>query len=526
MDHSTVAAFLAAGCALVPIPLGEKGPRGKGWQKRERAVTGPENAPKLAGMNAGLLHEWSRTCAVDIDDYDATDAWLTEHGINLEALFLAENAVSVASGRPNRGKLIYRLPEGTRPLPTTKIKDDVGRVILELRCAGSQDVIAGKHPDTGTDYTVTGEPAAMPILPDPLLGIWHSRLNGAGTHDEPTPDAIPKGARNDTLFRIGCRARRAGLPEEAIHAALLAINKTCNPPLPAHEVGAIARSVVHGHHGPPESESVSDAEIDASELLATTFQPMRAIVPDLIVEGVNIAASKPKLGKTWLMLALALAGATGAEFMRRRIERVQCLFVALEDNDRRLQSRLRKLGAVLGTPSPGALRIRHEWPRGPEGATKLDDYLHQNAAVRLVIFDTYRGLAPKRARGGDLVAEDYATIRAYEQVADRRHVALVIVMHVRKSIDEADWIDAISGTHGLTAAADALLVLKRARGENTATLSVTGRDIEHEAELGLRFDREHGLWLLLGSAAEVQSSEERREVLHALRVSGTAMTQK
>ncbi|HEX8009395.1 MAG TPA: hypothetical protein VF814_00390, partial [Casimicrobiaceae bacterium] len=47
-----------------------------------------------------------------------------------------------------------------------------------------------------------------------------------------------------------------------------------------------------------------------------------------------------------------------------------------------------------------------------------------------------------------------------------------------------------------------------------------------EAELGLRFDREHGLWLLLGSAAEVQSSEERREVLHALRVSGTAMTQK
>ncbi|HEX8010996.1 MAG TPA: AAA family ATPase, partial [Casimicrobiaceae bacterium] len=274
------------------------------------------------------------------------------------------------------------------------------------------------------------------------------------------------------------------------------------------------------------AEDEADAEVDAADLLVTEFQPMRSIVRDTIVEGLNILASRPKIGKTWLSLALALAHGNGAEFLRQRLQPGQSLLVALEDGNRRLQERLRKLGTVLGTPARGSLHIRHAWPRGPEGAAKLDTYLERNPAVRLAIFDTYRGLAPKRARGGDLVAEDYETTSAYQKVADRRRAAVVIVMHLRKGGDELDWIDQISGTHGLTAAADALLVLKRARGEDTATLSITGRDIEREAELGLRFDREHGLWLLLGSAAEVQSSEERREVLHALRVSGTAMTQK
>jgi len=272
--------------------------------------------------------------------------------------------------------------------------------------------------------------------------------------------------------------------------------------------------------------ATQDEELDASDLLNMEFKPMTAVIPNIIVNGVTINAAKPKIGKTWFGAALTLANATEGELLRHSLTPGASLLIALEDNDRRLNLRLRKLARVLGSPKPGTLRIRHEWPRGPEGAAKLDDYLTANPSVNVVVIDTYRGIAPKRGRGSDLVSEDYATIAAYKAVTDRHGIALVIVMHLRKGGDEGDWIDSISGTHGLTAAADALLVLKRARGEDLATLSITGRDIEHDNELGLRFDREHALWCLGGSAAEIQASEERREVLTALRINAAPMTQR
>jgi hypothetical protein len=71
----------------------------------------------------------------------------------------------------------------------------------------------------------------------------------------------------------------------------------------------------------------------------------------------------------------------------------------------------------------------------------------------------------------------------------------------------------VSGTFGLTGAADAVLVLKRARSNAGAVLSVTGRDIE-ERELALAFN--DGLWQLIGDAADVKRSEARTAILTAL----------
>jgi putative DNA primase/helicase len=175
---ATVRAFLRAGCGLVPIPHGQKGPRAPRWHERANAVFGEEQAERFAGLNAGLAHAWSRTCALDVDDMDGADAWLSARGVDLTALFCQDGAVSVSSGRPNRGKLVYRLPDGVGPLTTHKVTADDGRVLCELRCAASsgetvQDVIAGRHPDGG-NYTVSGDVQRMPALPDALLALWRS----------------------------------------------------------------------------------------------------------------------------------------------------------------------------------------------------------------------------------------------------------------------------------------------------------------------------------------------------------------
>ncbi len=79
-----------------------------------------------------------------------------------------------------------------------------------------------------------------------------------------------------------------------------------------------------------------------------------------------------------------------------------------------------------------------------------------------------------------------------------------------------DVLDEITGSIGLTGAVDGALILKRERGQHEATLFVTGRDIEHEQQLALRFDPLTAMWTLMGTAEEVTRTKERQEILDLL----------
>jgi hypothetical protein len=127
-----------------------------------------------------------------------------------------------------------------------------------------------------------------------------------------------------------------------------------------------------------------------------------------------------------------------------------------------------------------------------------------------------------RETAGSLYGQDYDALAPLADLARQRRLSVLVVHHTRKSAAE-DALDLISGSTGLTAAADAALVLQRARGEAEATLTVTGRDLE-ERELALRRDAATPAWVLLGSAAEARQSKERRAVLEALAAAGRPLT--
>jgi hypothetical protein len=84
----------------------------------------------------------------------------------------------------------------------------------------------------------------------------------------------------------------------------------------------------------------------------------------------------------------------------------------------------------------------------------------------------------------------------------------MIVHHTRKAEAE-DAFDAVSGSTGLTGAADATLVLSR--DSKGTTLYGRGRDLD-EFEVAVSFDRTTGQWSLLGSAAKVRRSDERTRI--------------
>jgi hypothetical protein len=85
MSNVSIQSLIDSGIALVGMPYGHKGPRHRGWNLRENAVTNPAQYSSLRGMNMGLAHAYctpSPTCAIDVDNYQAALSLLATHGID------------------------------------------------------------------------------------------------------------------------------------------------------------------------------------------------------------------------------------------------------------------------------------------------------------------------------------------------------------------------------------------------------------------------------------------------------------
>ena len=102
--------YIRHGWSLVPIPPGTKGPAHRGWNLRTSALTLESTLPP--GYGIGLAHAYSGTMALDIDSWDRAAFELMLHGINLQTLYDAPDAVIIDSGRQGHGKLLYAMPLG------------------------------------------------------------------------------------------------------------------------------------------------------------------------------------------------------------------------------------------------------------------------------------------------------------------------------------------------------------------------------------------------------------------------------
>ena len=92
------------------------------------------------------------------------------------------------------------------------------------------------------------------------------------------------------------------------------------------------------------------ASCTAGQLQSMTFPPLSWILPNIIpAEGLTILCSKPKFGKSWLVLDLCIA-CTHDRFTLGKIKPTQgdVLYLALEDSKRRLQRRMTKLLPSFG----------------------------------------------------------------------------------------------------------------------------------------------------------------------------------
>lgn len=170
--------YVSHGWVLCPIGPGTKGPRTKGWNVRENGITDVEAASALRG--GGLCHAYSGTASFDIDDLEKTIAAVPA----VADYFLDPTMVRIDSGRPNRAKFLFALPE---PLPSKTFHNGA----FELRCGTgtgrtAQDVLPPTvHPDTGKPYKWVGDWRQLPPLPAELRALWLGVLPADSKSEKP-----------------------------------------------------------------------------------------------------------------------------------------------------------------------------------------------------------------------------------------------------------------------------------------------------------------------------------------------------
>ena len=258
------------------------------------------------------------------------------------------------------------------------------------------------------------------------------------------------------------------------------------------------------------------------DLLSWELPPVRWTIPEMLPEGLTLLAGKPKLGKSWLALSVALSIAAGGVALGAQpVSKGDVLYLALEDNARRLQARARRLLASM-TETPSNLEFALDWPRlGEGGLAYLEEYLKAHPDLRLVVIDTWARVAPPSGeRRCSQYEGDYESLTPLKRLADTYHVSILAVHHLRKT-GSSDVLDEIIGSTGVTGAVDGTMILKRDRGQTEATLFVTGRDVEHEQQVALSFDATTALWTLVGNAEEVGCTRARQEILDLLREQGS-----
>jgi hypothetical protein len=102
---------------------------------------------------------------------------------------------------------------------------------------------------------------------------------------------------------------------------------------------------------------------------------------------------------------------------------------------------------------------------------------------------------------------------------DRRNCTVLVLMHCRKSASD-DVLEEVSGTMGLSGAADGIMVLTRSRGDNEARIRVSGRD-GTDRDLSLLFDPDSLVWKSQGDTKGKEDSKLKQAILRVLEAAPT-----
>lgn len=231
--------------------------------------------------------------------------------------------------------------------------------------------------------------------------------------------------------------------------------------------------------------------VTANELLTTEYPPVVWAIEGILPAGLALLGGPPKLGKSMVVLEMTLGVATGGRALTElRCNQGSVLYLSLDnDSERRLQARAKWLlqgRDVQDLP----VEFHCDWPTGDPAVKAcqewVDDERDEGRNPLLVVVDTLGKVEPNY-EGGNMENSYLASTAAlsrWSKFGNDNNVAVLAVHHDRKAGD-GDWLNRFTGSRGITATAQTLMMLEAERGSPEGMLRIVGRDIESD-DLELR----------------------------------------
>lgn len=351
---------------------------------------------------------------------------------------------------------------------------------------------------------------------------------------------VPERQRHKALLTYASFLRHQHVEGEPFRAAVLAWNReNCDPPQVESEV----LRIVADYLAKPEDKDLEQALTDASQTnlnILTALDEMTVaaktpVVTDLLYPGAHLLTGRAKIGKSWMLLQLALAVSEGDTFLGFHCQKGDVLALFAEDDDGRLQKRLRALG-VMKTPAIFYVNREHLRTLAQQFAERLtftewlEEWLKTHPQVKLVLIDTETTVLQTwtgecESAHVRVTHSDYKQTRTFDEVALRRGVAMILVNHASK-IRGAKWLDihelinrsmtAVAGVSGSIALAEPPDADPLTAEVTTKVFGVRGRDLEHDVLLAVHQAKELPRFISDGPYREVVQSTAESEVLEAL----------
>ena len=230
--------------------------------------------------------------------------------------------------------------------------------------------------------------------------------------------------------------------------------------------------------------------VTMQELYQDIYSKKLPVIEGLLYQGTYLFVGSPKIGKSFFMAQLAYHVSTGTPLWDYPVKKGTVLYLALEDDYRRLQERMYRM---FGTESTEKLYFSvSSKPLGNGLTDQLSGFIREHPDTTLVIIDTLQKIREVDSDSYSY-AKDYEIINQLKQFSDSWGICLLLVHHTRKQ-KSSDNFDMISGTNGLLGCADgAFMLYKETRTSNKATLEISGRD-QQDQKIHLIRDEEKLCW--------------------------------
>jgi len=281
------------------------------------------------------------------------------------------------------------------------------------------------------------------------------------------------------------------------------------------------------------SSNWKDHLITAKELKDKEFADIVWAVDGVIPEGLTVMAGDPKVGKSLVAVDICSSIASGEyAFGNRKCVEGACLYISLEDPERRVKARIEKQCDLW--PDRFKLLTGGISQLGEGFYRQMDEMMLLWPDLRCVVIDTMAFVIPQKPQG----ISDYDHIYKYLDPLHRwclnNHISIILITHTTKAriIDGENPFIGIIGSVAIQGCADSMLMLRKNHAKTglmandpdvpDGFLNIQGRELGTEL-LALEFDNEGLKWAITREAEVADLTRNPNFLLIADAVKETVM---